>query len=76
MNTDIFVTWYDDYYDPHDSKVYCVDLDRDRFLVIDENSNFHWVFIRDCKLLRQEDVSGLEQSEILHALWSRDITDS
>lgn len=59
MNIDIFVTWYDDYYESHESKVYFVDSNRDRFLVIDENNNFRFVLIRDCKLLRQEDEENI-----------------
>lgn len=60
MNIGIFVIWYDGYYEPHNSRVYFVDSVRDRFLVVDENSNFHWVSISDCELLKQEDEAGIE----------------
>lgn len=51
---DIFVTWYDSYGCSHDSPVYFVDSVKDRFLVVDEDKNFHWVFTGDCQLLKQK----------------------
>lgn len=51
--TDIVVTWYDEYGCPHDSPVYFVDSVRDRFLVVDEDKNFHWVSTSDCELLKK-----------------------
>lgn len=47
----IFVVWYDDYDDSHNSKVYFVDPVRDRFLVVNEDKNFYWVSTNDCKIL-------------------------
>lgn len=49
---DIFVVWYDDYYDQHNSPVYFVDATRDRFLIVDEKNNFRWISTSDCKLLK------------------------
>lgn len=49
---DIYVSWYDDYGNSYNSAVYFVDSTGDRFLVIDENKNFHWVSIDVCKLLK------------------------
>lgn len=46
------VTWYDNYGASHESAVYSVDSVRDRFLVVDENKNFHWVFTSNCELLK------------------------
>lgn len=43
---DIFVRWYDDYGNSHNSPVYFVDSTRDRFLVVDGDRNFrraYWV---------------------------------
>lgn len=36
-----------------ESRVYSVDSTRDRFLVVDENKNFHWVSTNDCDLLKE-----------------------
>lgn len=47
----IRVSWYDDYDCPHESEVYFVDSVRDRFLVADENDDFHWVPTKECTLL-------------------------
>lgn len=46
------VTWYDNYGASHESAVYSVDSVRDRFLVVDENKNFYWVFTSNCELLK------------------------
>lgn len=51
--TDIYVCWYDNYGDPHNSPVYFVDSVRDRFLVVDEHKHFYWVSTNDCELLKQ-----------------------
>lgn len=49
------VVWFDEYYDPHVSSVYCIDSVRDRFLVVDDARNFIWVNTKDCKLEDGED---------------------
>lgn len=48
---DIYVVWYDDYGNSHNSLVYCIDSVMDRFLVLNEDRNFRWVFISDCKVM-------------------------
>ena len=48
---DIYVVWYDDYGNSHDSPVYCIDSVMDRFLVLPEDRNFRWVFISDCEVM-------------------------
>ena len=48
---DIYVVWHDDYGISHNSPVYCIDSVRDRFLVLNEDRNFHWVFISDCEVM-------------------------
>lgn len=52
---EIYVIWYDeyDYPCPKESRVYFVDSTRDRFLVVDDNKNFHWVSTDECKLLKE-----------------------
>lgn len=50
---DIYVLWYDNYGCSHESRVYFVDSARDRFLVVDEDKNFHWVSTSDCELLKK-----------------------
>ena len=50
---DIFVCWNDDYGNSHNSPVYFVDSVRDRFLVVSESKNFHWVSTSDCELLKE-----------------------
>lgn len=52
------VVWFDEYYDPHVSAVYCIDTVRDRFLVINDAGNFIWVKTEDCKLEDSEDEYG------------------
>ena len=47
------VVWYDNYGNSHNSPVYFVDGVRDRFLVVDEDKIFRWVFTNDCELLKQ-----------------------
>lgn len=49
---DIFVRWYDDYGNSHNSPVYFVDPVRDRFLVVTESKKFCWVSTSDCELLK------------------------
>lgn len=49
---DIYVRWYDEYGNSHNSPVYCVDSVRDRFLVVNENNNFRWVSTNDCEFLK------------------------
>lgn len=46
------VIWYDEYGTSHESVVYSVDSVRDRFLVVDENKYFHWVFTSNCEFLK------------------------
>ena len=48
---DIYVVWYDNYGNPHNSSVYFVDSVRDRFLVVSEDKTFHWVSTSDCELI-------------------------
>lgn len=48
---DIYVVWYDDYGNSHNSPVYCIDSVRDRFLVLNEDRNFRWVSTSDCELM-------------------------
>lgn len=50
---DIYVVWYDNYGNPHNSPVYFVDSVRDRFLVVSEDKNFCWVSTSDCELLKE-----------------------
>ena len=52
---EIYVTWYDEYDYPKEkeSRVYFVDSTRDRFLVVADNKNFHWVSTDECKLLKE-----------------------
>lgn len=50
---EIYIRWYDQYGCSHDSAVYFVDSVRDRFLVVDENKNFHWVFTNECDLVKE-----------------------
>jgi len=50
---DICVLWYDDPGCSHESPVYFVDPTRDRFLVVDEDKNFHWVDTDMCELLKE-----------------------
>ena len=50
---EIYITWYDKYGCPEESKVYFVDSIRDRFLIVDANKNFHWVPTDECELLKE-----------------------
>ena len=50
---DIYVRWYDEYGNSHNSPVYFVDYVRDRFLVVDKNKNFRWVSTSNCELLKE-----------------------
>lgn len=50
---EIYICWYDQYDCPHNSAVYFVDSVRDRFLVVDENKNFHWVPTNACELIKE-----------------------
>lgn len=50
---EIYIRWYDQYGCSCDSAVYFVDSIRDRFLVVDENKNFHWVFTDECELVKE-----------------------
>lgn len=50
---ELMVYWYDEYDDEHRSKVYHIDANRDRFLIVDDNGNFRWVDTDDCKLLKE-----------------------
>lgn len=49
----IFVTWHDEHGCSHESPVYYVDSTRDRFLVVDEDRDFHWVYTSNCALLKE-----------------------
>lgn len=48
---EMYVSWYDQYDCTHNSRVYFVDSTRDRFLVTDDNKNFHWVSTDSCELI-------------------------
>lgn len=61
MMPDIYVCWYDDYGNSHNSPVYFVDSTRDRFLVVDEDKNFRWVSTSDCELLSNRLIIGTEK---------------
>lgn len=50
---ELMVYWYDEYDDEHPSKVYYIDANRDRFLVVNEDGFFKWVDTDDCKLLEK-----------------------
>lgn len=50
---DIYVIWYDNHGCSHESRVYFVDSACDRFLVVDEDKNFHWVDTDMCELLKE-----------------------
>lgn len=50
---ELYVYWYNIYDDEHKSKVYDIDANRDRFLVVDDDGNFKWVDTDDCKLLEK-----------------------
>ena len=49
--SDMYVVWYDDYGNSHNSTIYGIDSVRDRFLVLNEDRNFRWVFISDCEVM-------------------------
>lgn len=53
----IYVHWYDKYDCSHESRVYFVDSTRDRFLVVDEEKNFHWVSTNECELVKEENYA-------------------
>ena len=50
----IEVYYYGEYYQEH-SKIYYVDPNRDRFLVIDSDRYFKWVNTEDCRSTKEED---------------------
>ena len=50
---ELMVYWYDLYDDEHSSKVYYIDTNRDRFLIVDDDGNFRWIDTDDCKLLEK-----------------------
>lgn len=52
-NDELYVYWYDLYDDEHKSKVYDIDTNRDRFLVVNEDGFFKWVDTDDCKIVTQ-----------------------
>ena len=47
---DLTVYYYGEYGETESSKVYYVDPNRDRFLVVDTNGHFEWVNTCDCRL--------------------------
>ena len=47
---ELMVYWYDLYDDEHSSKVYYIDANRDRFLIVDDNGNFRWIDTDACYL--------------------------
>lgn len=53
MNKEFYVYWYDMYDDEHKSKVYHIDANRDRFLVVTEDGFFKWVDTDNCKIVTQ-----------------------
>lgn len=50
---ELYVYWYDMHDDEHKSKVYDIDTNRDRFLVVNEDGFFRWVDTDDCKIVIQ-----------------------
>ena len=50
-NQELYVYWYDMYGDEHKSKVYAIDANRDRFLVVSEDEFFKWVDTDYCKIV-------------------------
>lgn len=50
-NQELYVYWYDMYGDEHKSKVYDIDANRDRFLVVSEDEFFKWVDTDYCKIV-------------------------
>lgn len=57
----IFVAWYDNYGYSHNSQVYFVDSDMERFFVVDESRNFRWVSTSDCELLNNRLIVGTKK---------------
>ena len=49
----IYVCWYDNYSNSHNSAVYFIDSTRDRFLVVNEDKHFRWVSINDCEIMNE-----------------------
>lgn len=54
MKTNFKVIWDGDYYNIY-SKVYAVDMNRDRFLIVDDHGWFKWVPTDECRLDGKED---------------------
>ena len=52
-NQELYVYWYDMYGDEHKSKVYDIDANRDRFLVVSEDKFFKWVDTDYCKIVTE-----------------------
>lgn len=49
------VYWDDEYGCTYESKVYCIDSVRDRFLVVDRKGHFVWVSTDDCELMEEDE---------------------
>lgn len=62
------------YYDDGDycgtSKVYAIDNNRDRFLIVNVHDKFIWVDTRDCTLEKEKKKMNVERYQAVHdELW-------